>query len=225
MKSFHLALATAAMAIMTTGMIGAPSAEAFTVYTSRTAWQNALGGAPIITDPFSNERSNAPTITFDSGVTSTGNGTVPTPVGNAIFIGRYFGAVEGQGDASNFFFDTITWSFPQPIFGFGADWFETADGDFLTVTGNFDGSGDQTVNFFDVLGSPGTGFLGIIGTTPFSAITFGTQGASFLIGNEFFSADDLAYAEIPTPALLPGLVGMGLAAWRKRQTERNSTQA
>ena len=32
-----------------------------------------------------------------------------------------------------------------------------------------------------------------------------------------FEIDDIRYTEIPTPALLPGLVGMGVAAFRKRK--------
>ncbi len=32
-----------------------------------------------------------------------------------------------------------------------------------------------------------------------------------------FEIDDIRYTEVPTPALLPGLVGMGVAAFRKRK--------
>lgn len=38
-----------------------------------------------------------------------------------------------------------------------------------------------------------------------------------------FSADITAGEEIPTPALLPGLVGMGVAALRKRKSEEEET--
>ncbi|HIK44195.1 MAG TPA: PTPA-CTERM sorting domain-containing protein [Leptolyngbyaceae cyanobacterium M65_K2018_010] len=43
------------------------------------------------------------------------------------------------------------------------------------------------------------------------------------VGDNLFGStlvvDDVSSTPIPTPALLPGLIGMGVAAWRKRQGE------
>ncbi|PZO21129.1 MAG: hypothetical protein DCF25_05645 [Leptolyngbya foveolarum] len=49
---------------------------------------------------------------------------------------------------------------------------------------------------------------------------FTAQGRlAFNPGGSTFSADITAGEEVPTPALLPGLVGMGVAALRKRKSE------
>lgn len=204
-------------------VLATDSAYAFTVYTDRTAWEAALGNATITTDTFDNVKSVQRSITFDSGVVSTGNG--PGRVFNQVDFGTYSGGINGDGDIpSDIFFDTITWSFPQAIIGFGADWRGTASIEPIVVTGNFDGIGDQTVSFSSSLSFPGNGFLGIIGLAPFSSITFNTDNT--VLGNgPFFYADNLSFAAappatpVPTPALLPGLVGMGVAAWRKRRSE------
>jgi len=220
MKLQQIGWAAVATSLTLSGVsvLGMPSAEAFTIYTDRTAWLTALGGASVTTDTFSTVKPNAQTITFDSGVTSTGNGTGDGS--NSVDGSRFFGTVDGQGDNPGAF-DTITWSFPQAITAFGADWFNTASGDLLTLSGDFDGTGTQTVSFNTQLGSPGDGFLGIIGNASFSSITFGTEGAAGQGGLETFTADNLSFGTaatpIPTPALLPGLVGMGIAAWRKRK--------
>ncbi|MBW4657423.1 MAG: PTPA-CTERM sorting domain-containing protein [Drouetiella hepatica Uher 2000/2452] len=215
------------------GMGSLQSAQAFNVYTDRSLWETALGGAVVTTDTFSNNIPNARTITFDSGVVSTGNGTGSflNTVGDTDSIsiaGRYNGDSDGQGDNSSIF-DSITWTFPQAIVGFGADWFSTATAEGVTITGNFDGTGNQTASFRSILGAPGTGFLGIIGTSSFSTITFSTETQG-IPTDDLFSADDLAFASanspaIPTPAVLPGLIGMGLAALRKKRKGQAAEQA
>jgi hypothetical protein len=195
-------------------------AQALTIYTDanggRAAWEAAITnlGFNFTTDTFSTNRAEAATITFDSGVVSTGVGGTGS---NFISGGRYTGFVETASTAFPTAYDQITWTFPTAVVGFAADWFNTASAARLTVRGNFDGTGNQTVNFFTQLGSPGDGFLGIVGNAPFSTVVFDTAGG----GSESYQADNLSFSTtpIPTPALLPGLVGMGLAAWRKRKAE------
>ena len=49
----------------------------------------------------------------------------------------------------------------------------------------------------------------------FDSVVFTSTQAAFEI-------DDIRYTEIPTPALLPGLVGIGVAALRKRKGEKTA---
>lgn len=44
-------------------------------------------------------------------------------------------------------------------------------------------------------------------------------------GDDPFQLDNVAYEVIPTPALLPGLIGLGMAALRKRKQEESSAEA
>ena len=51
-----------------------------------------------------------------------------------------------------------------------------------------------------------------------SSVRFVDPNAGFAT----FSFDNVSYANVPTPALLPGLIGMGVAAMRKRRSEKDS---
>jgi hypothetical protein len=217
MKLAQFGTATLATTLTVIGCLEAQSAQALTVYTNRAAWQNALGGAQITEEFFDTNQPNGSTLSFN-GFTSTGNGT-GTSI-NRVLNQSYNGAVDGQGDVSALF-DTITWNFSQAITAFGADWVSTTTDDRLTITGNFDGTGNQTIHFSDYpqLGTSGTGFLGIVGNAAFSTLIFSTEAADSSDKFEAFNVDHLSFVQIPTPALLPGLVGMSIAAWRKRQGE------
>lgn len=219
----QIALRGFVAAICSLNFVYVQSVQAYTLYTDRSDWLNALNGLTITTDNFSSPKPSAQIFAFDSGVISTGGGG---GIDNKVLNGIYTGIVDGQKD-NPFAYDTITWSFPQAITAFGADWFSTSNQDRLTVTGNFDGTGDQTINFFDELGVfSGFKFLGIIGGDSFTTITFGTQGVAGMSGIELFAAEDLSFApdpirtpatSIPAPTLLPGLIGMGILLIRKKK--------
>lgn len=74
----------------------------------------------------------------------------------------------------------------------------------------FAGSGDQSAN-----GAVYVNFFSQGSTDLFDEVRlFSTQAA--------FEVDNIAYRAIPTPALLPGLVGLGVAALRKRKGEQKA---
>jgi len=190
-------------------------AAAFAVYTSRAAWEAAAGGA-LTTDPFDNPVANAASITFDTGVVSVHQDfdsfSIPGDA-NAIFAaGQY------QGRASRDV-QEITWTFPSPIFAFGADWTSPVSLGLLTVRGNFDGTGTDTIELLDYIALDTDGFLGIVGTSPFVSIVFGTERTP---QNEAFGVDNLSFTAqvVSAPAtmvlLAGGLAALGLRRRRPR---------
>lgn len=158
-------------------------------------WLGKLpGGVSITNDNFNYLRANADSIEFSSGVISTGFNTI-TPAQNLIDGERYTAIVNSDGVNG---YDAITWHFPHPVFAFAADWFSmnSLDGVSVEIAGT-------AVFFGDILGVPGTGFLGFISDSAFQTITFTTDGG---VGNEFFAVDNLRFggtlAEPPTLLLV-----------------------
>jgi hypothetical protein len=212
-------LALVATASIAAALSWAGPAHAVQIFTDRTAWEAALAGAAITTDPFDNAIPPATTLTFDSGVISTGT---PSSAGNnSVDSGFYNGGAGGTDQ--NFAYESITWTFPLPIIGLGVDLFSAANASGLTLTGNFDGTGDQTISIFDVLGAPGTGFLGFIGDAPISSILFTDEGLPSSSSFEIYQIDNLSFAAavaVPEPATLAlfgaGLAGLGWIALRRK---------
>ncbi|NJP09724.1 MAG: hypothetical protein HC866_09740 [Leptolyngbyaceae cyanobacterium RU_5_1] len=163
----------------------------FTVSTKRATFGATVCRFTTATETFETSIANATTITFASGIISTGEGGT---INNEVSGGRYFGMVDTASGVSSAF-GRICWRFPIPILALGADWIGTSDSNGLTLSGNFDGNETRTVSFNEVLGFPGNGFLGIVGTTPFSEIIF--QGEGLRFGAEGFRVGNLLIAFAP----------------------------
>lgn len=183
------------------------SAHAYTVYTSRAAWEAAVNQSTITTDTFSTDISSAQSITLDSGIVSTNSGNISLPNppfnNNSVSGGVFNNATQaGNGTASN----TIAWALPRSVFAFGAD-FISAGSDRLTLNGNFDGTGIQSILVNNTIGG-GNGFLGIVGTAKFDSIYFGND----LDIVDGFSIDNASIASTPEPSAVVAiaLVGGGL---------------
>ena len=190
-----LAFATGTVTLLLSSV---SSVSAYTIYTNRTAWEAALATNPsykITTDTFSNTISSAQSITLDSGIVSTNSAppTLPNPPfnNNSVSIvnsGVYDNASGTLTGAS----DTITWQFPATVLAFGADFSRI---DELTLTGNFDGTGDQTISINPTIGGE-NGFLGIIGTAEFSSVIFANNTTAV----DSFSIDNASFAtKVPEP--------------------------
>lgn len=83
------------------------------------------------------------------------------------------------------------------------------------VTVNF-GLGDFSEVFTLKSGDPLTEIVRTITLTSAGKLSFSNSGGDFVGA----ILDDVNITAIPTPALLPGLIGMGLAAMRKRKSEQ-----
>ncbi|WP_013325152.1 PEP-CTERM sorting domain-containing protein [Gloeothece verrucosa] len=197
-----LALATGTMA-MVFGSIA--SAHAYTIYTNRAAWQSAVDalGGVTTTDTFSTDISSAQSITLDSGIVSTNaaNITLPNAFNNNSVSGGTYKNATGGATAST----TITWNLPTSVFAFGADFISTNAGR-LTLSGDFDGTGAQTLLVNDTIGAA-DGFLGVIGTSSFNSVVFGNN--STLV--DAFEIDNASFA-VPEPLTMLGVgaaIGFG----------------
>lgn len=219
-SSERLALRTQTLRLILPGAwlpgLAAPE-SAFSLYTNRASWEAALRGRLIVTETFSTPISSAQTISLDSGIVATNSGpaVLPNTIKNnsvsEVIPGTnvYDNATQaGAGSASN----TVTWLFPTAITAFGADFFGAGAGR-LSLNGDFDGTGLQTLSVHAVLGGA-DGFLGVIGTSSFTSIILGnprTQVDSFSIDNASFA---------PVPRLRP-LLGASLAyGWSRRLGQR-----
>jgi hypothetical protein len=190
-------------------------AQAYSIYTGLAAWQSALSSYSISTDSFSNTIPSAQIITLDSGIISTNSGPITLPNAfnnnsvNVVTPGAFDNAVQaGSGTASN----TITWSFPTPMIAFGADFLSASAGR-LSLSGDFDGLGLQTWVVNDTIGGP-AGFLGVIGSVPFSSVTFGNATTTV----DGFAIDQAYLAPVPGP--LPFLGASAAFGWSRRLRRR-----
>ncbi|MEB3335588.1 MAG: PEP-CTERM sorting domain-containing protein [Cyanobacteriota bacterium] len=191
---------------------GAP-VHAYTIYNDLPTWLVALNAYSITTDSFSNDISSNQSIQLDSGITSTNSGpaVLPNPPfnNNSVASGVYGNAVQaGAGTASN----TITWAFPGPVVAFGAD-FLSANVGALTLNGDFDGLGVQSILVNDSIGGS-NGFLGVIGTAPFSSVSFSNATTTV----DSFSMDNASFAPVPGP--LPALGATAAFGWSRQLRRR-----
>ncbi len=113
-------------------------------------------------------------------------------------------------------YNIVTWTFTRnDVFGFFADFRNVDDG--VTLTAKSRNGTTEIINLFSAVGgTPGAvnvnGSFGILGDTAYDSIAYAYTGQ----GSARFAIDNLAVA-VPSPALLPGLVGIGVAAIRKRR--------
>jgi PEP-CTERM motif len=104
--------------------------------------------------------------------------------------------------------------------GFGADFFDVLNASLLTVTANFAGGGSETVLFSDHLAAPGTGFLGVVSTSPIASLLWSTE----LPTGEMWAVDNFSFAiaAVPLPATLAllglGLLGLGFSRRRSKNS-------
>lgn len=209
----------------------------FTIYTDRSAWKTAVRalGASFTTETFDNDRPNAryvdpwdgtitqrgdarPEITFDNGIISRAEGSDASFVSfvNEIENGVFRGEINSDSSEDYFgveFSNAITWTFPTPVIGFGADWFNIGPGEPLGISGSFGGKQEQTVslypklptarNEFGGLVGNSSGFLGIVSKGTFNQVTLSSAELGAFFANEDFQVDNVSLATVTTPTPIP----------------------
>lgn len=193
----------------------ARQSDAVTVFTSRAAWELAVGS-------FSTEDFNGLAVqdfgdgTHDVGLLDidvVGTGSLSFPVSIA-------DSSNGLNiDGTNFIRGASlpaagpTLVFDSPVIGFGADWTSThtAGGLTLSVPG-------MTIEFdVELPSGNGDGFLGIVSATPFSSAVLRTE----LNGTEGYGIDNLSFAvagAVPEPITATlGLMGLGVLGMATRR--------
>jgi hypothetical protein len=125
-------------------------------------------------------------------------------VAGATIVGMY-------GSISN------TWTFPEPVIGFGADWSAVLSYTDFTVIGDFDGTGPQSLNISAAIGGRYVPqFLGIVGLSDFDEVRFVSSET------QNYFADHLSFAVAgapipePTAALCFAVGFVGLSAGLQR---------
>jgi len=193
MKQILLSMAAAVL------LSHVPCAEAqIIVYTDRSAWETAVGG--VYVEEFFAD------ATLNPGVSVVSDAGVVDAV-----LGVWDDRVAGT--------DTTTWSFVDPITGFGADWDLAGPGGpgsgiRLLLDGTFIGQ--------EIVQTTAGGFFGVTSTSPFDSVLVeeGTQ----LGGAETYHMDNMLYSQqesiVPEPATLivwSLLMGMGVGLTRRRR--------
>jgi hypothetical protein len=220
----------------------ADAADAFTLYKNRDAWQKAVSN--ITTETFDSATSQVlafpDATTSPSGVRLTANGRIEffNPIGNVGEVRPGTGAFSGGNEFSTSlkYDNYLSIVFPQTVRGFGFD--------YKGLTIDFNGRFAETAEIIGAFGfgplasislpqtdfpddpnnDPETvAFLGIVTDVPMRQILL--YGESSRLGEANFEIDNLSFASdvnnaIPTPALLPSLIGMAIAALR--QSKSNS---
>ena len=194
-------------------LLGASPVFALAIFTDRTAWENAVSGT-ITTDTFSNNISQADSIILDTGIVSSLSGTqFIGSSSNSVDSGVFVGFVNQTG-CCNLEWD---WSTLGGVSAIGGDFFFLNVPNGLTVTGDFDGTGDQTISVASTVGTE-NGFFGLIGASVFDTVIWSSNDGSGTGSGEFYQVDNFSFA-VPEPSILTllgiGFAGLGYARRRK----------
>jgi hypothetical protein len=171
---------------------------------------NILGTIPLSTTFNATNGNGNATLTNDGGIVSYSNnnfgGTTNTP---SLSVSSFLGLFPGQA----------SFNFAKDLGYFGLYW--GAPGSNLNSTIQFLLNGTS-------VGSFTASSLGLTNTTSGQYVQFFVSNNNEIfnqvrliapVGGSVFRADNISYAAIPTPALLPGLIGVMFGVLRKRKAE------
>lgn len=214
---FNRLVGVAAAVGVATVLVGSPlraQAASITTFTDSGAWAMAADGG-VLTENFDGVRTgNRRTLEFPNLSFVSVVGDPDSATRRLRFNNDRLRITIDPDNADRF--DTVKVVFSTPVNGFGAEFFNVDPGLMIGLD-----SFDTDIDVYQALhsasgGGAGTadidGFFGIVSDMEFTEFAF-----SCATLNQF-AIDDFS-ADVPTPALLPGLIGMGVAALRKRKGE------
>lgn len=184
----------AALAIFTS-WVTTVGAATVTVYTDKTAWENAVGGQ-FLTENFADDQLN-PGVSFVSSESGHIN-----PAQEC-----YQDVLASQSQNE----PMTTWSFVPEITAYGGNW----------TLGGPGGSGNSLLVYIadlplyvgSIPNSYGGGFWGFTSDTPFTSVRLIGGGGT---NQQNYCLDDMVYSQVPEPATLSLLALGGLAVIRRR---------
>lgn len=212
-----LALSAVAMAF-----IIQPRAEAlsFTTFTDRSAFEAAVGAGSLTGQDFNRYTrdftlTNSTNVIGDLAIAGNGNRTyIDVPAFRNVNKSK---TIDGSAMLTVFASgaDSSSLSFSSGITSFGADFADFSENRDTRFRFN-----DGTTLAPVLTGANGSGFFGFIADSQISSFGFQAFGIDDGIGidNIVYSAfSEEEATPVPTPAPLLGVIGMGIAAIRKRK--------
>ncbi len=176
--------------VMFLSLAAAAEALTVTVYTDKTAWENAVGGT-ILTEDF-----NDATLNVGVSFSSTESGHINTAPGHG-----YYQDVLNSTSQN---YPQTVWSFTPRITAYGGNW---------DLGGPGGGGNSLNVYIYDILFKVGYisnsyqgGFWGFISDTPFTSVQLIGGGGDH---QQNYTLDNMVYSPVPVPGTL-GLLSSGL---------------
>ena len=218
-QKLSLALAGATLATLAT----AHASQALTLVTDRTAlganetldWSVLGPQSTSVASPFPVPASGGTQVT----------GSLPSGSFQRIDQGNNWSGNFASGEPLlwNSGNGSMQFSFSNALRGGGAQIQSNSYGSFTAVIEAFNSGGTSLGSFIRAGDSTGAAdgsaiFIGVLSDqADIAKITFSLSGASDFAINKL--SLNITATAIPTPALLPGLIGLGVAALRKRKAE------
>lgn len=215
--------ASLSASVITIGTVN--TADAFTMFTSRSSWEDAASTFSMITEHFDAAEfqllQDGDTVTLPTDITVTAQAPTSFVAGSITSGSGLF--TEGNillGDLDPG--DALVISLPQPSLGFGFDYTDVDQGG-VKLTALLNGDNELDVVYVPLgvdASEPTVDFFGILADRPLTTFTLSLAGDQL----ETWDLDNLSITAVPEPSavIALNLLGLGIAGnrWLKRSRRR-----